>query len=128
MGFLEGRGRLDPPARVLKKTYQWAGWLPGALLGLRVAPTPPDTPGLSEIDIKSSFSEPFPGRGGVNRPHPQHPRSQEAAGTQNQRTLCYTIVLPGRKSVFRAGFRPDSSRESLKIDPPAGLRLAGGPI
>ena len=30
-------------------------------------------------------------------------------------TLCYAIVLPGRKSVFRAGFRPDSSRESIKI-------------
>jgi hypothetical protein len=29
-------------------------------------------------------------------------------------------VLPGRKSGFRAGFRPDSSRESLKIGPPAG--------
>ena len=37
-----------------------------------------------------------------------------------QRTLCYAIVLPGRKSGFRAGFRPDSSRESIKIGPPAG--------
>ncbi len=37
-------------------------------------------------------------------------------------TLCYTIVLPGRKSVFRAGFRTDSSGERLKIGPPAGRR------
>ncbi len=26
--------------------------------------------------------------------------------------LCYAIMLPGRESGFRAGFRPDSSRES----------------
>ncbi len=42
-------------------------------------------------------------------------------------TVCYAIVLSGRKSGFRAGFRPDSSRESLKIGPPAGgpiLRLS----
>ncbi len=43
-------------------------------------------------------------------------------------TLCYAIVLPGRKTGFRAGFRPDSSRESLKLGPAAGLRPAGGPI
>jgi hypothetical protein len=36
--------------------------------------------------------------------------------------LCYSIVLPGRKAVFRAGFRPDSIRESHKIGPPAGLK------
>ncbi len=29
------------------------------------------------------------------------------------RALCYAIVLPDRKSVFRAGFRPASSREML---------------
>ncbi len=42
-------------------------------------------------------------------------------------TLCYAIVLPGREAGFRVGFRPDSSRESLKIGPPAGgliLRLS----
>ena len=37
-------------------------------------------------------------------------------------------MLPGRKSGFRAGFRPDSSRESIKIGPPGGLRPAGGTI
>ena len=40
-------------------------------------------------------------------------------------TLCFAIVPPGRKSVFRAGFRPDSDRESLKIGTPAGRRPAG---
>ncbi len=28
------------------------------------------------------------------------------------------MVLPGRKSVFRAGFRPDYHRENIKIGPP----------
>jgi hypothetical protein len=38
--------------------------------------------------------------------------------------LCCTIVLPGRKSGFRAGFRPDSIRNNIKVSPPAGLRPA----
>ncbi len=41
-------------------------------------------------------------------------------------TLYYAIVFPGRKSGFRAAIRPDSSRESVKIGSPAGLRPAGG--
>ncbi len=41
------------------------------------------------------------------------------------RTLCYAIVLPGRNSDFRAGFRPDSSRDSLKIGCPSGRPKAG---
>ncbi len=32
----------------------------------------------------------------------------------------YAIVLPGRKSGFRAEFRSDSKTEHLKIGPPAG--------
>ncbi len=42
--------------------------------------------------------------------------------------LAYVMQLPGRKSGFRAGFRPDSSRESLKLGPPAGLWVGGWPI
>ncbi len=38
-------------------------------------------------------------------------------------TLCYAIVIPGHKSVFRIGFRPGLG---LKIRPLAGLRPAGG--
>jgi hypothetical protein len=34
--------------------------------------------------------------------------------------LCYAIVFEGRRSVFRPGIRPDSNRESLRIDPPEG--------
>ncbi len=41
--------------------------------------------------------------------------------------VCYAMVLPGRKSGFRAGCRSDN-RESLKIGPLAGRRPAGGPI
>ncbi len=48
--------------------------------------------------------------------------------TRVDRSLSYAIILPGRKSVFRAGFRPDSNRENLKIDPPAGRSPARGPI
>ncbi len=43
-------------------------------------------------------------------------------------TLCYAIMLPGCESAFRAGFWPDCYQESTEICPPAGLRLAGGPI
>ncbi len=43
-------------------------------------------------------------------------------------TLCYAIVIPSRKSVFRAGLWPDCYRESIEIGPPTGLRPAGGPI
>ncbi len=48
--------------------------------------------------------------------------------SQNLPYLCYAIMLPGRKSNFRAGFRPDSKRESVKIGPPGGLRPGGGQI
>ncbi len=44
------------------------------------------------------------------------------------RNLWYTMVPPGRKSDFRAGFRLDSSRRKFKIGPPAGLGPAGEPI
>ncbi len=37
-------------------------------------------------------------------------------------------MLPGQKSDFRAGFWPDSYRDSTEIGPLAGLRPAGGPI
>ncbi len=43
-------------------------------------------------------------------------------------TLCYAIVLPDRKSGFRAELQQDYIREGFKIGPPAGLRPAGGPI
>ncbi len=35
-------------------------------------------------------------------------------------TLCYAIVLPGRKSAFRAGFWPDCYRASTQLGPPSG--------
>ncbi len=43
-------------------------------------------------------------------------------------TLCYAIVIPSRKSDFRAGLWPDCYRESTEFGPPAGLRPATGPI
>jgi hypothetical protein len=38
------------------------------------------------------------------------------------------MVLPGRKSAFRAGFQPDCYLESTENGSPAGLRPAEGPI
>ncbi len=46
----------------------------------------------------------------------------------NTCTLCYAIVLPARKSAFRAGLWPDCYREGAKLGPPTGLRPAEGPI
>ncbi len=46
---------------------------------------------------------------------PRQGRSSGAGGT-----LCFAIALPGRKSGFRAGFRPDSNRETSKSARPAG--------
>ena len=43
-------------------------------------------------------------------------------------TLCHAIMLPARKSAFRAGFWPDCYRERTQIGLPAGLRPAGGLI
>ncbi len=43
-------------------------------------------------------------------------------------SLWYATMLPGCKSAFRAKFWPDRCRESIDIDPPAGLRPAEGPI
>jgi hypothetical protein len=40
------------------------------------------------------------------------------------RTQCYATVLPGGKSGLRAGFRPDSNRESISIGPSARSHLA----
>ena len=36
--------------------------------------------------------------------------------------VCYAIMLPARKSAFRAGFWPDCDWESTEIGPPAGRR------
>ncbi len=36
------------------------------------------------------------------------------------------IMLPGRKSSFRAGLRPELNRENLRISSPASFRPAGG--
>ncbi len=41
------------------------------------------------------------------------------------KTLRYAIMLSGRKSVFRAGFRPKLNWERYKIGPPAGLKPLG---
>ena len=56
------------------------------------------------------------------------------AGLLNTHILCYAILLPGRKPIFRAGIRPDSDRESFEIGQkahseafPIGIRPKSGP-
>ncbi len=49
-------------------------------------------------------------------------------GSARPTTLCYEIMLEGRKSIFRAGFRPDSDRKVLTIGPPTGRKPAEGLI
>jgi hypothetical protein len=59
------------------------------------------------------------------------PHALAASGPRNSRrqlTLCYAIVLPGRKLGFRAGFRSHFIGGSLKIGPQAGRRPNVGPI
>jgi hypothetical protein len=53
-------------------------------------------------------------------------RNRNKVKTFGAYTLCYAIVLPGRKSGFRARFRPGPSRER-KIGPPAGRKDPGKP-
>ncbi len=43
------------------------------------------------------------------------------------RSVCYAILLPGWKSGFRAGFRPDSSRRSLKYHPSLAMLVLPEP-
>ena len=56
--------------------------------------------------------------------------SSQQSIIKNQYTVIQSAasVLPGRRSGSRAGFWRDSSRDSFKICPPAGLRLAKGLI
>ncbi len=58
----------------------------------------------------------------------EQPRPPSSPRQTRARDLCYAIVLPGRSSGFRVGFRSNSIGESLKIGRPAGLRLERGPI
>ncbi len=59
------------------------------------------------------------------RPHPKNQRfpagitdpSLKLRPAPKKCTLCYAIVLPGRKSAFRAGFWPDCYRESDRNRP-----------
>ena len=44
----------------------------------------------------------------------------------DQVTLCYAIVLPGRKLAFWAGFWPDCHRERTESGPAAGRRPSAG--
>jgi hypothetical protein len=50
------------------------------------------------------------------------PRQQGRVRQSKMSTLRYALVLPGRKSGFRAGCRPDSSREKLKTEERASGR------
>ncbi len=70
----------------------------------------------------------YKSRSGERCPHGKLTAAETPGTTENVCTLCYAILLPGRKLAFRAGFWPDCYRENTKIGPPAGLRPAGEPI
>ncbi len=62
--------------------------------------------------------------------HPPEPSPRVPSGGPCCENLPYVTqwcFRAGNRS-SRAGFRPDSNRESLKIGPPAGRRPAGGPV
>ncbi len=68
------------------------------------------------------------GRLGFPTPHQYGCPIAGVPGIADSYTLCYALVLPGRKSGFRAGFRPDSMLEDIKIGPSVGRRPPGGTI
>jgi hypothetical protein len=75
----------------------------------------PGPPGrLATLNFRNRFSG-----CGCNVP------AQRKPGQIKHLPLRYAIVLPGRRSGFRVGFRPECSRESPKIGPLAGRRPAG---
>ncbi len=78
----------------------------GADFGPPAPPRPPKILKSSRIPHGRLHSCPTDPPAKTTDPRPDHHVSV---------TLCYAIVLPGRKSGFRAGFRPDSTRENIKI-------------
>ncbi len=90
--------------------------------------------GRAFLTVSPAVPDRVPGIPGTRPGHPKFPGllgtrlCSLATLTKTYITLCYTIVLPGRKSAFRAGFWPDCYREKTEIGPPAGLRPAGGPM
>ncbi len=103
-GLLPGKHRHRPPGRPSATRRADFGAVPAAVRKIR--------PGRPIYDPEAlSCNMKYPGR--------KH---------MVLRTLCYAIVLPGRKSAFRAGFWPDCYRESIAIDPSGGRRPARGPI
>jgi hypothetical protein len=118
-GFLSLRGRRlegasvpSGPARLPKNR--------GCPVGPKTRPL-----GWPEI-IDLGVGRPLPTDGALRSPpdgrgfRPWGPNGQSAPKTC---TLCYTVVLPGRKSDFRAGFWPDCYRERTEI---SALRPAFG--
>ncbi len=49
----------------------------------------------------------WPGTKGPHPPPPPDPPPPRDANNDTLSTLCYAIVVPARKSAFRAGFWPD---------------------
>ncbi len=110
------------------------GWLTARMYG-PVEPGPaeirPGRPIYGPEAPKSALSvEPEGGvsryKGGMVQPSGRTlPEAGNPALGPCKNTLCYAIVFPGRKSSFRAGFRPDCYLEKNEIGSPAGLRPEG---
>ncbi len=67
--------------------------------------------GTESADTNKNTSQPRTTKHGGLRPVQQSFRSPTSCLTP---ILCYAIMLPGQKPVFRTGFRSDSIRENIK--------------
>ncbi len=58
------------------------------------------------------------GQGEFGKMRPVGPRAENFQEPPNQETpyVMFAVVLPAQESGFRAGFRPDSNRESFNFD------------
>ncbi len=112
----EGRqAKRDPTTKRRKTPNNRVQWLLlGAPGGAQRGPKGP-TGGLPETT-------------GCHQRSDQRPPFRESLQKLTKSTLCRAILLPCRKSAFRAVFEPDCYRESTEVGPPAGRGPAGGTI
>jgi hypothetical protein len=109
-GFPGGEGPFGPPKSGFEKNFS-KGW---------VAAKGPPRDGTGTRSL-GGLPPPRPPATPTHHPFPRGPDTRDFPVPFP--TPCYAMVLPGRKSGFRAGSRSDSNREDINI----GLRAGLGP-
>ncbi len=104
MGFAVEGGRLDPQNR-RSPTRKFCCITEGRTLKLR--------PAASCLVVHAVLSEAWFGDG-------RGPKPFDFIGSRATITLCYALAPPGRKSGFRAGFRPDFKATESAFRPAFG--------